>query len=88
MTYYIGIVHKDADSSYWISFPDLPGCFSAGETLDELERNAIEAIELFRDDQDEAAFPARDLEAVRADIGPWTSSPLIGDVAACGTPCG
>lgn len=66
MTYYIGIVHKDEDSSYGISFPDLPGCFSAGETLDELERNAIEAIELFLGDQDASGFPARDMDAVKA----------------------
>lgn len=64
MTHYIGIVHKDADSSYGISFPDLPGCFSAGEDLIELERNAIEAIELFLDDQDAADFPARDMNEI------------------------
>lgn len=68
MTHYIGIVHKDADSSYGISFPDLPGCFSAGETLDELERNAVEAIELFLDGEDVTQFPARGIDAVRADM--------------------
>lgn len=65
MTYYIGIVHKDADSSYGISFPDLPGCFSAGENLGELERNAIEAIELFLDGEDPAVFPASEMTAIR-----------------------
>lgn len=65
MTYYIGIVHKDADSSYGIAFPDLPGCFSAGETLDELERNAVQAMELFLDGEDISQFPARDLTAIR-----------------------
>jgi predicted RNase H-like HicB family nuclease len=65
MTYYIGVVHKDADSGYGIAFPDLPGCFSAGEDLAELERNAIEAIDLFLDGEDAARFPARDMNAVR-----------------------
>lgn len=65
MTYYIGVVHKDADSSYGIAFPDLPGCFSAGEDLAELERNAIEAIDLFLDGEDAARFPARDMNAIR-----------------------
>lgn len=64
MTYYIGIVHKDPDSSYGIAFPDLPGCFSAGEDLVELERNAIEAIELYLDDEDVARFPARDMNEI------------------------
>lgn len=64
MTYYIGIVHKDPDSSYGIAFPDLPGCFSAGEDLVELERNAIEAIELYLDGEDVARFPARDMNEI------------------------
>lgn len=65
MTYYIGVVHKDADSSYGIAFPDLPGCFSAGEDLADLERNAIEAIDLFLEGEDAARFPARDMNAIR-----------------------
>ena len=68
MTHYIGVVHKDPDSSYGIAFPDLPGCFSAGEDLTELERNAIEAIGLFLEGEDPAAHPARDLTAVRAGL--------------------
>ncbi len=68
MTYYIGIVHKDEGSSYGISFPDLPGCFSAGEDLGELERNAIEAIELFLDGEEVEKFPARDMNAIEATL--------------------
>lgn len=68
MTHYIGIVHKDEDSSYGIAFPDLPGCFSAGEDLADLERNAIEAIELFLDGEDASNFPASDLVAVHAGL--------------------
>ena len=37
-------IHKDVDSCYGVSVPDLPGCFSAGETLDEAVNNAQEAI--------------------------------------------
>jgi HicB_like antitoxin of bacterial toxin-antitoxin system len=29
------VVHKDPDSDYGVTVPDLPGCFSAGETLPE-----------------------------------------------------
>ena len=29
------VIHKDADSDYGVTVPDLPGCFSAGKTLDE-----------------------------------------------------
>lgn len=37
-------IHKDNDSDYGITVPDIPGCFSAGETLDEALKNAVEAI--------------------------------------------
>jgi predicted RNase H-like HicB family nuclease len=39
------VIHKDPDSDYGVTVPDLPGCFSAGETMDEALRNAVEAIE-------------------------------------------
>ena len=32
---YIGLVHKDAGSDYGVSFPDRPGCVTAGATLEE-----------------------------------------------------
>jgi len=38
------VIHKDSDSDYGVTVPDLPGCFSAGETTDEAFSNAIEAI--------------------------------------------
>jgi predicted RNase H-like HicB family nuclease len=39
------VIHKDRDSDYGVTVPDLPGCFSAGETADEALSNVIEAIE-------------------------------------------
>lgn len=41
---YIAFIHKDPDSAYGVSFPDMPGCFSAGATIDEAVRNAVEAL--------------------------------------------
>ena len=38
------VIHKDDDSGYGVTVPDLPGCFSAGETLDEAINSACEAI--------------------------------------------
>ena len=39
------IVHKNPESDYGVSVPDLPGCFSAGETLDDVLQQVVEAIE-------------------------------------------
>ena len=44
MRYYIGLIHKDADSDYGVSFPDFPGCISAGRDLDEARAMAEEAL--------------------------------------------
>lgn len=39
------VIHKDKNSDYGVIIPDLPGCFSAGETLDEAMEMAHEAAE-------------------------------------------
>jgi len=48
MPHYVAIV-EDAgrDKAVGIWFPDLPGCFSAGEDVDEALRNAEEALALY-----------------------------------------
>jgi predicted RNase H-like HicB family nuclease len=44
MRHYIALIHKDADSDYGVSFPDLPGVISAGSNLDEARKMATEAL--------------------------------------------
>jgi predicted RNase H-like HicB family nuclease len=44
MRQYIALIHKEADSDYGVSFPDLPGVISAGKTLDEAREMATEAL--------------------------------------------
>lgn len=39
-------IHKDPDSDYGITIPDVPGCFSGGETIGEAIGNAQEALAL------------------------------------------
>lgn len=46
MRQFIALIHKDADSDYGVSFPDLPGCVTAGATLDEARDMAAEALAL------------------------------------------
>ncbi len=43
---YIALIHKDADSDYGVSFPDLPGVITAGSSLDEARDMAAEALAL------------------------------------------
>ncbi|MDM9628937.1 type II toxin-antitoxin system HicB family antitoxin [Rhizobium sp. S152] len=44
MRNYIGLIHKDAESDYGVSFPDFPGAVTAGATLDEAREMAEEAL--------------------------------------------
>ena len=44
MAGYIALVHKDEGTSYGVSFPDVPGCISAGDTFEEAVANAGEAL--------------------------------------------
>jgi predicted RNase H-like HicB family nuclease len=43
---YAAVIHKDSDSDYGVTFPDLEGCFSAGETFEQALEMAQEAAEL------------------------------------------
>ncbi len=41
---YIAYLHKDRNSDFGVSFPDFPGCVTAGKTLDEARRLASKAL--------------------------------------------
>lgn len=32
---YVAFIHRDKEPGFGISFPDFPGCISAGDTIDE-----------------------------------------------------
>ncbi|NZD61157.1 type II toxin-antitoxin system HicB family antitoxin [Rhizobium sp. WYCCWR 11290] len=51
MKYFIALVHKDSDSVFGISFPDLPSIFSAADEEEDLTANAIEALRLWAEDE-------------------------------------
>lgn len=59
---YIAYLHKDAKSDYGVSFPDFPGCITAGSSLDEARRNAVEALSFhlagMREDRDAVPEPS------------------------------
>lgn len=40
------VLHKDADSGYGVVVPDVPGCFSAGQTAAQAFENVKEALSL------------------------------------------
>ncbi len=46
---YTAIIEKDEKSGYWAYVPAIPGCYTQGETLDELYANLQEVVELCLD---------------------------------------
>jgi len=46
MANYIAVVHKDQKSDFGVSFPDFPGCITAGTSIDEAKDMAHDALAL------------------------------------------
>lgn len=70
MRNYIGLIHKDADSDYGVSFPDFPGVATAGTDLDDARAMAQEALALHVDgliEDGEAVPEPSTLEAIMSD---------------------
>ena len=44
MQNYAVVIHEDPDGGFWGEVPALPGCYSQGESVDELKHNIREAI--------------------------------------------
>ena len=44
MQNYAVVIHEDPEGGFWGEVPALPGCYSQGETVDELKHNVREAI--------------------------------------------
>ncbi|MFN4274429.1 MAG: type II toxin-antitoxin system HicB family antitoxin [Aliihoeflea sp.] len=55
MKHYLAVVEKEPDSAFGIIFPDLPGCFSASDTEETIMQNAVEALQLWAEDQEPPA---------------------------------
>jgi predicted RNase H-like HicB family nuclease len=70
MRYPIAIEPGTDATAFGVVVPDLPGCFSAGDTLDEAVANAEEAVAAWIDsalDHNEAIPAPSSIEALRAD---------------------
>ena len=42
--YYVAVIEKEPNSAFGVWFPDVEGCFSAGETVEEAVGNAAAAL--------------------------------------------
>lgn len=74
MKLYPVVIHKDKKSAFGVIIPDLPGCFSAGSTLDDALRNVQEAVEVHLRGEDIAPEPS--------ELDRWKSDPDYRDAYA------
>lgn len=70
MANYIAIIHKDPKSDFGVSFPDFPGCITAGTNIDDAKDMAQEALTLhikgMIEDGEQLPSPSK-LEEIMAD---------------------
>ena len=70
MANYIAIVHKETNTDFGVSFPDFPGCITAGKDIDESKDMAQEALTLhihgMLEDGEQLPVPSR-LEEIMND---------------------
>jgi predicted RNase H-like HicB family nuclease len=59
--------YDDSDAVWLVDFPALWGCHTYGETLDVAKQNALEALQLWLDDED--VVVEEDIRPRRPDAG-------------------
>lgn len=67
---YYALVEKEPASDFGVFFPDLPGCISAGKTLDQAQQGASEALSLHLEGMmldGDSVPPPRSLASIEAD---------------------
>lgn len=60
--YYPVYVHKDSQSAYGATVPDMPGVFSAADALEDLPAMVQEAVEAMYDGEAEGPAPASTID--------------------------
>lgn len=69
MAHYVALIRQDTDGSYSVSFPDIPGVVTAGETIEEAEEEAAELLASAAEDPDGAIVltPPRTIDELKQD---------------------
>ena len=65
---YLVFFEKSADGSIWSRVPDLDGCYSTGNTIEEAREQVKEAIELYLEDLKDDSKPAPTPSYLKAEM--------------------
>ncbi len=82
MAHYIALIHKEADSGYGVSFPDVPGVIAVADTLDEALHEAGIALGFAFEDWHGVRPTPRSLDELRADRDflDWSADAVVAAV--------
>jgi antitoxin HicB len=74
MPLYVALIHKEDDSCYGVSFPDLPGVITGGDTIEEAMEEAAEVLQFASEgwtnpDGSTGFKPPRTIDQLRGDPG-------------------
>jgi len=64
--HYVALIHKDEQSGYGVSFPDLPGTVAVADTLDEAIAEGAAALQFALEDWDGPLPIPRMLDVLQA----------------------
>ena len=69
MTFYPAVFHKadQIEKGYWVEVPDLPGCFSQGDSMEEAFKEVQEAVGLYLDENNDFNKPSP-IEKIQQDF--------------------
>ena len=69
MTFYPAVFHKadQSEKGYWVEVPDLPGCFSQGDSMEEAFKEVQEAVGLYLDENNDFNKPSP-IEKIQQDF--------------------
>ncbi len=84
--HYIALIHKDADSGYGVSFPDVPGVVAAADTLDDALAEASVALGFAFEDWAGDRPAPRTLDQLRhdAEFLEWSADAVVAAIAPAG----
>lgn len=65
---YLVVFEKAADGTIWARVPDLEGCYSSGDTIEDARENVKEAISLYLEDIREEGKPLPPPSHLKAEL--------------------
>lgn len=65
---YLVVFEKAPDKTVWARVPDLEGCYSCGQTVEQAKESIREAIALYLEDLSDSGKPAPNPNHIKAEL--------------------